>query len=650
VEKKPHVSRRDPSWRLSLVVIALIALALRLLYLWELRGSPFFSVLIGDSLQFDTLARRIIAGDWSGSDVFYQAQMYPYFLAAIYAISAFDPFAVRIVQAGLGAASCVLLAIAARRLFDRRTGLVAGVLVAVYPPAIFFDGLIQKSSPDLLLMSLLLVAIAASLDAPKRRWVVLMGISVGALSWNRENARVLFPVIAIWLLGGYRSFSIGQRLRFVAMFIAGSAVVLAPVAIRNARTSGELLMTTSQFGPNFYIGNHDGASGGYESLIPGRGNALYERQDAIRVAEQAAGRQLSASEVSDFWRDRTLADIRRAPLSWVRLLAKKTWLTFAAGEPLDTESLEAYAASSRLLTATRPFTFGVVMALALFGIWLSWDRRRELAILYAIFAALASSVIVFFVFARYRYPLVPVAMLFAAAGVTGILEPHRFRLREWRWPAAAAVALLVLLHIPVATSADQTFANYGAELLRLGRAGEAVPLLRQAVAADPQHVRARLDLALALQRTAQPFAAIEQFRQTVQVDPSSVEAHGGMAMALHQEGRTTEAISAYREALRLKPDAGELTSNLGLALLQGGKPDEAIQVFERAVALQPGNIALHMNLCSALEEVRNGAAAVACFERALSAAQRAGDADSISAIQQGADDAARAARALAAGG
>ena len=128
-----------------LVCLGAFALAIRLICLFELRGSPFFSVLIGDSLQYDTWARRIASGDWLGSEVFYQSPLYPYLLAALYR-TGIDTFGVRLLQSALGAASCVILAIAGRRFFDQRdqrdqrdarAGLVAGALLAIYPPAIF---------------------------------------------------------------------------------------------------------------------------------------------------------------------------------------------------------------------------------------------------------------------------------------------------------------------------------------------------------------------------------------------------------------------------------------------------------------------------------------------------------------------------------
>src|ERR1051325_11977011 len=98
-------------FRLAVAAIFARAVAVRLLHVWQLRASPFFSVLMGDSRGYDEWAQRIAGGDWLGHEVFYQAPLYPYLLGVIYAIAGRHLLLVRIVQAGIGSTSCVLLAL-----------------------------------------------------------------------------------------------------------------------------------------------------------------------------------------------------------------------------------------------------------------------------------------------------------------------------------------------------------------------------------------------------------------------------------------------------------------------------------------------------------------------------------------------------------
>src|SRR5574342_1134898 len=71
-------------------LIAIVAFLIRLLHIFQLRGSPFFDVLLGDAHGYDEWGRRIAGGEWIGRDVFYQAPLYPYFLGTLYAIAGRD--------------------------------------------------------------------------------------------------------------------------------------------------------------------------------------------------------------------------------------------------------------------------------------------------------------------------------------------------------------------------------------------------------------------------------------------------------------------------------------------------------------------------------------------------------------------------------
>src|SRR2546425_978624 len=119
-ERRPHrrgESRSAPSVRAAVsafdvddkrfgwaIAIFAIALAVRFVHVWQLRASPFFSVLMGDSHGYDEWARRIAGGEWIGREVFYQAPLYPYLLGVIYAIAGRHLLLVRIVQAIVGSA------------------------------------------------------------------------------------------------------------------------------------------------------------------------------------------------------------------------------------------------------------------------------------------------------------------------------------------------------------------------------------------------------------------------------------------------------------------------------------------------------------------------------------------------------------------
>ena len=306
---------------LASAAIFFFALALRGAYLAEIKNTPLFSNLIGDALSYDTWARDIAGGNWLGNQVFYQAPLYPYFLGVLYAVFGRNLLLVRLIQIVLGSLSCVILAQAGRVFFTRRAGIVAGVILALYPPAIFSDCLIQKSVLDLLFMSLLLYLLALMSRRLSSGLCISTGVVLGFLALTRENALALPIMILAWLLVHYRGESGSTRLRHAAWIVLGSSLVLLPVAVRNKAVGGDFYLTTSQFGPNFYVGNNKNATGMYAGLIRGHESAEYERRDATDLAETAVGRKLNAGEVSSYWSEKTLSDIRAEPVRWLRLLA-----------------------------------------------------------------------------------------------------------------------------------------------------------------------------------------------------------------------------------------------------------------------------------------------------------------------------------------
>jgi Tfp pilus assembly protein PilF/4-amino-4-deoxy-L-arabinose transferase-like glycosyltransferase len=638
------LSRRGHPW-LALAGAAALALVIRLVYLTELQGSPVLSGLMGDSRQYDAWAQQIAGGAWVGTEVFYQTPLYPYSLGVIFGLLGHDLGQVRLIQAVLGAASCALLGLAGRRFFSGRVGVVAALLLAIYPPAIFFDGLIQKSSLDIFLISLMLALLAEFNARRDWKWLAALGLTAATLVLNRENARVLFPVVGAWLWLGFKDVPASRRAGWIAVVAAAALAVLLPVGFRNYRVGGEFLVSTSQLGPNFYIGNNPRASGTYESLLPERGDPLFERDDATRLATSAAGRALSPGEVSDYWLGLSFAYIRSQPFHWVGLMGKKALLTVNAAELPDTESIEAYAEYSRVLRRLLWLNFGVILPLAAFGCWTFRAEWRRLLILYGMLASLALAVALFYVVARYRHPMAPIVLLFAAAGLSGLwdMRPGAVRpaaaaskrggarkrairqppassgdfRRRWLPGLAGAGLVAIVANLPIMAVRDQTYLNLGSLLAQSGRAADAIALLSRAVSLDPGHAEPHFRLGLAYRDAGQPQAAIEELATAVRLRPEHADAHAALGILLRNGDRPAEALPHFRGAARFAPESAEAHTNLGLALIEAGQPDEAIAEHRRAVALAPENANTHNNLAVALQQAGDTRQAVAEFGKAL---------------------------------
>lgn len=601
-------ARAEAGFLAPALAVFAVALGVRLLHVVEMGPTPLFTVLTGDSRGYDQWARRLAAGDWIGSEVFYQAPLYPYFLGIVYSSVGADPWVVRLLQAAIGAGSCAALAYAGCRLFSRQAGIGAGLILAVYPPAIFYDALIQKSVLDLFFtcVALALIGTIAAGTAHKRALWCLLGATIGALSLTRENALLLAAVLLLW--AGARRWTSAA-----ALFMVGLTLVLAPVAVRNAVVGGGLYLTTSQFGSNFFIGNNPASDGTYMALREGRGAPEFERRDATELAERAAGRRLTPSEVSAYWFRRSLDYIRSDTADWLALIARKTALLVNADEMLDTESLESHAEHSTVLALTaRVLHFGVLLPLAVFGGIVAWQRRAELWVVLALLAVYAVSVVLFFVMGRYRHPLAPFLILFAAAGVQGAPAFFRTATRP-RLSAAIVLALgaaLVsnrqMLSPPLMRAITEH--NVATAFQEEGRLDEAIAGYRRALAIQPDYAPAFNNLGTALVAKDDLAGAVRAFRESLRLQPHSASAQTLLADALYDlgsalvvQGAFGDAEAALREALALKPGVAEAHNNLGIALASAGRLDEAIAEWERALAIRPGFTDAERNLARARE-------------------------------------------------
>lgn len=586
-------------WR-CLGLILGCALVLRLLHLWQLRSAPFFEMLMGDARGYDAWARRIAAGEWLGDQVFYQAPLYPYFLGSIYSTLGDAVWQVRLVQCLMGAASCAILAAATARWAGRRAGWIAGLMMAAYPPAIFFDALLQKPVLDLLLIAILLWWMARLHERRQALRLVAAGATIGLLTLVRENALVLLPVVGLWVT--LRQFRPPRLdLRRGALLLAGGALVLGPVAIRNFAIGGEFQLTTSQFGANFYMGNNEYSDGLHVPMLPFRDNVQFEQQDAIDIAAQALGHAPSPAEVSRYWSGRASEFIREQPLDWLALTARKFALFWNRVEVLDTEDQYTYAEWSSVLRWIQPlWNLGLLAPLALLALWVEDRRRRDWWPLYLWLAAYTAATLLFFIFARYRVQVVPLLVLLAAAALAGLPRWWRAAKARARATAAAAFACALLFcNWPLVDSAHMRAGmrtNIGGALLERGDLDGAREQFELALSIQPENAIAHFNLGHLLQSRGRQQESAEHYRKALERNPAFAQAHHNLALALAALGRPAEARVHYEASLRLNPGNALAHNNLGNLALGEGRVELALQHYRQALALDDALLEAHFNL------------------------------------------------------
>jgi len=545
-----------------------LALLARAIHLFQAVDVPLFDHLIVDARQYDLWARGIAAGDWMGSETFYQAPLYPYFLAVLKLVFGDELWPVRVVQALLGALSCGFLFLAARNVASHRVGVVASVMLALYPPAIFYDGLVQKAALGGFLVVMLTWLVSRTTSATTARGRIALGAVMGLVMLTREETILFVPVLALWIVFQHRAELWSRRAACVGAFALGLALVLTPVAWRNHHVGGGFVLTTSQAGTNFFIGNRPGADGRYAPLRAGRSNTPLERADAVELAETESGRKLTPQEVSSFWFSQAFAWIGDHPGDWCALLGKKALLLVNWYEVPDAEDQYFYEQYESFLAAlSRVSHLGVILPLGVAGLVLAWPLRRRLWIFAALLAVQCGAVVLFYVMGRYRYPIVPFTVLFASLALVQAFALARTG--AWRaltWPAIAAAVVAIPANWPV-------FAR-----------GEQIPM---------SHVNA----GAALQSQGRLDEAIAQYRAGLALDRAMPEAWSNLGKALAMAGRLPEGLVCIREAVTQRPDDPQLQQRYGTALYESGDADGAIAALTRSTQLFAGDPEAWVNLC-----------------------------------------------------
>jgi tetratricopeptide (TPR) repeat protein len=155
-----------------------------------------------------------------------------------------------------------------------------------------------------------------------------------------------------------------------------------------------------------------------------------------------------------------------------------------------------------------------------------------------------------------------------------------------RWPEAAQT--LARLRRLRPDDLDVGF-DYAAVLLRLHRSVEAVALLNEVVARQPEHARAWFNLAVAHQSLGHLEEARRAWDRALALQPTSPAyvQRGTVLLDLHE---WAAAAADFETVLQQQPDAADATLNLALALWRLNRPDDARARLRHLLDAQPQHV------------------------------------------------------------
>jgi len=104
--------------------------------------------------------------------------------------------------------------------------------------------------------------------------------------------------------------------------------------------------------------------------------------------------------------------------------------------------------------------------------------------------------------------------------------------------------------------------------------------------------------------------AIDLYRQAVASNPLHADAHVNVGRLLHQQARWREAEAHYVAALVARPDDVIATFNLAVVLEDMQRFDEAIACYQQALSLDPQLVDAYFNLARLYERKGEKVAAI----------------------------------------
>jgi 4-amino-4-deoxy-L-arabinose transferase-like glycosyltransferase len=378
------------------IIIFILAFATRLVFILLIPHHP----LVSDDKDYDRLGFSLSQGEGYvnslGEPTAFRPPIYPLFLGIIYYIAGHDLFWVRFMQAILGAGICLLIYLIATIIFDRTIANISGFLCCFYPPLIVWTSEIMSET---LFTFLLLLGIWKIISRNNYRSLLISGIIFGFALLTRGNLIFFFPFLFYWIfLSRKRNF-----LKATAILMSGVLLILLPWTFRNYNRLHSFVPLANISGITFYN----------SYVAPDRGFGF----TSLKGVNDEYYRLKSETEQSNYLMRKAIEYIKKSPKKVVKLTALKL-LHFIY--PFD-----GYWYSLSFGSKYNIF-WGMVFCFSLVGIVHHIkDKDIHKKLIYFLLVSFFICTIVFYGSPRFRLPLEPLLICFAASGMIRLYKNNR---------------------------------------------------------------------------------------------------------------------------------------------------------------------------------------------------------------------------------
>jgi 4-amino-4-deoxy-L-arabinose transferase-like glycosyltransferase len=375
-----------------------------------------------------------------------QAPFYPLLLAAFYKTlgvhSAAAILGVELLQCLAGAALTLAVVWLGWSLLpdQRGIGWIAGFMEAIHPSHLYMVTHLQVAIWAALGLTLLLAIAASPRSKATWRGAALTGLVAGVLLLVEPILALALPVAAaLFWFGAYRAACNGphrgafaRASKQVALMAGVALLVITPWTVRNWLIHGEPVFIKTTFGYAFWQGNSPGSWGTDKVPKAAAEAARLDNDGTLRGVERALW---EARYVTVYIDDLSLKPTGYRDFAGLseparsRLLLHRAWQFIHANPAVYLHLCLKRLQYFLLFDETNPkashwlyrITTVVWLVLAVVGALVSWPHRRRLWPTYAVFLAVMLFHTLVIVSARFRIPVEPLSLLWAAAAVAPLV-------------------------------------------------------------------------------------------------------------------------------------------------------------------------------------------------------------------------------------
>ncbi len=600
--------------RKRVAALLLFAALIRLIYLYLYSQSPIWNDIIVDSLYHLNWADSIAAGDLLGQQTYFRAPLYIYVLAFYRALTPDSILLPRLLGSALGVVSIFVTYLIVRRSVSggqsQNIALIAGAFQALYPSLIFFEAELLVDFLFAFLLQITIYRLLIASDKQTTGAYAIAGIGLGLACLTRPTALALIPFFAFFAYCHYSRNSAKTSQRSIGgalALIIATALIIAPVTIRNYTVGDDFTLIATSGGVNFFIGNNS-ESNPISASLPQPYGANWTLADMHGLAERHENRQLTPAQVSQSWTSRALDWIVDNPLQFSVNYMTKLYLATDNRNYSNNRSLTSVFDANPILKYS-PLNAAILFFFAIIGVWrlaqqidTHCNSTSRFSVLLAPLSAGLYLLIIALFFISERFRLPSLVLLFPAVGVgihalwssiAGLMRKDSnssvLKRLSSQIPISALVTAVVFTTIsllpfgrPVDDAKGRTKYLEANLLLNSGELDQAITAFGELLRVNPNYPRGAVNLGVAYFRKSQPDSARHYFLLELKNSPKNPESLMNLASLALTQGDTLGADSLSKLAYELCPyDLPTLRVRVR-ALSANSKQDQAKLVLDVA--------------------------------------------------------------------